>query len=73
MLNLDALGHCWVAALARYDMSLEYLKGTDNKVANALSQVQDRLNEEETRQLLGIETVMELLNCSALSNTPRGD
>ena len=28
--NLDALGHHWVAALAGYDMSLEYLKGTDN-------------------------------------------
>ena len=35
--NLDALGHCWVAALAGYNMKLEYLKGSDNKVADALS------------------------------------
>ena len=70
--NLDALGHRWVAALAGYDMSLEYLKGTDNKVADALSWVQNRLSEEETRQILDKETVRELLNCSALSDTPRG-
>ena len=71
--NLDALGHRWVAALAGYDMSLEYLKGTDNKVTNSLSRVQDRLSEEETRQILDKDTVKELLNCSALSNTPRGE
>ena len=71
--NLDALGHRWVVALAGYDMSLEYLKGTDNKVADALSRVQDRLDEGETRQLLDKEMVTELLNCSALSDTPRGE
>ena len=71
--NLDTLGHCWVAALANYDMSLEYLKGTDNKVADALSRVQDRLSEEETRQILDKDTVRELLNCSVLSDTPRGE
>ena len=38
-LNLDALGHHWVAALASYNMKLEYLKGSDNKVADALSWV----------------------------------
>ena len=37
--NLDALGHCWVVALASFNMKLEYLKGSDNKVADALSQV----------------------------------
>ena len=36
-LNLDALGHHWVAALAGYNMKLEYLKGSDNKVADTLS------------------------------------
>ena len=61
-----------MAALASYDMSLEYLKGTDNKVADALSQVQDRLSEEETRQILDKEMVRELLNCLALSDTIRG-
>ena len=54
-------------------MSLQYLKGTDNKVADALSRVQGRLSEEELRQVLDKETVKELLNCSALSDTPRGE
>ena len=38
-LNVDALGHHWVAALAGYNMKLEYLKGSDNKVVDALSRV----------------------------------
>ena len=37
--NLDALVHRWVAALASYNMKLEYLKGSDNKVTDALSRV----------------------------------
>ena len=60
--NLDALGHRWVAALAGYNMKLEYLKGSDNKVADALSQV--------STQKLDKGTITELLNsawnCSAL-------
>ena len=46
--NLDALGHCWVAALAGYNMKLEYLKGSDNKVADALSRVSTQKLDEET-------------------------
>ena len=37
--NLDTLGHHWVVALAGYNMKLEYLKGSDNKVTDALSRV----------------------------------
>ena len=54
--NLDALGHHWVAALASYNMKLEYLKGSNNKVADALSWV--------STQKLDEETVTELLNCA---------
>ena len=28
--NLDATGHCWVLALARFDFKLEYLCSADN-------------------------------------------
>ena len=42
--NLDALGHRWVAALASYNMTIKYLKGSDNKVANTLSRIEARLN-----------------------------
>ena len=63
--NLDALGHHWVAALAGYNMKLEYLKGSDNKVADALSQV--------SMQKLDKETVAELLNCVRNGGTPRAE
>ena len=51
--NLDALGHRWVTALAGYNMTIKYLKGSDNKVANALSRIEARLD---------LDTVTELLN-----------
>ena len=51
--NLDALGHRWVAALAGYNMTIRYLKGSDNKVADAMSRIEARLD---------LDTVTELLN-----------
>ena len=53
ILNLDALGHRSVAALVGYNMTIRYHKGSDNKVANALSQIETRLD---------LDTVTELLN-----------
>ena len=50
--NLDALGHRWVAALAGYNMTMRYLKGLDNKVANALSWIKTRLNPDTVTELL---------------------
>ena len=60
-LNLDALGHHWVATLVGYNMKLEYLKGSDNKVADALSRRPEKLDEE---------TVRELLNCARIGYSP---
>ena len=51
--NLDALGHRWVAALAGYNMTIRYFKGSNNKVADALSWIEARLD---------LDTVTELLN-----------
>ena len=62
--NLDALGHRWVAALARYNMKLEYLKGSNNKVADALSHAPEKLDEE---------TIRELLNCVCIRHLPRAE
>ena len=63
--NLDALGHRWVAALAGYNMKLEYLKGSDNKVADTLSQLPlEKLNEE---------AVAELLDYAHVSHKPRAE
>ena len=44
--NLDATGHRWVSALAKYDFWLEYQKGQDNAVADALSWVTTYLPPE---------------------------
>ena len=63
--NLDALGHRWVAALAGYNMKLEYLKGSDNKVVDALSQV--------STQKLDEETITELLNYAQNGSAPRAE
>ena len=63
--NLDALGHRWVAALASYNMKLEYLKGSDNKVADALSRV--------STQKLDEETITELLNYARNGGAPQAE
>ena len=63
--NLDMLGHHWVVALAGYNMKLEYLKSSNNKVADALSRV--------STQKLDEETVTELLNCTRTGSIPRAE
>ena len=63
--NLDMLGHHWVAALAGYNMELEYLKGSDNKVADALSRV--------STQKLDEETFTELLNYAQNGSASRAE
>ena len=52
MPNLDALGHRWVAALAGYNMTIRYLKGSDNKVADTLSWIEARLDPDTVTELL---------------------
>ena len=50
--NLDAAGQRWVAHLTSYNFSLEYQKGKDNTVADFLSQMNERLPEEEVQEYL---------------------
>ena len=50
--NLDALDHRWVSALADFQMSIEYVQGADNKVADALSCVKDWLSPEAVKELI---------------------
>ena len=63
--NLDAAGQRWVARLASYNFSLEYQKGKDNTVANFLSQMDERLPEEEVQDYLnqipypGVKAVLD--------------
>ena len=60
--NLDAIGHWWVAVLARYNMTIEYLKSANNKIADILSRVPQRLDPE---------AVTVLLNHTQASDVPR--
>ena len=50
--NLDATGHHWVSALAKYDFRLEYQKGRDNAAADALSWVTTHLPPEAIQAIL---------------------
>ena len=50
--NLDMTGHHWVRALASYEFTLEYQKGSDNVAADVLSWVSVRYNKDIVRSLL---------------------
>ena len=64
--NLDAVWHRWVASLAGFNFTIEYLRGADNKVANVLSQVGDRLE-------LDTDSVCELLSHVKDPMVPRAE
>ena len=55
--NLDATGHQWVSALAKYDFWLDYQKGRDNAVADTLSRVMAHLELEAVQAILDGATV----------------
>ena len=55
--NLDATGHHWVRTLAKYAFWLEYQKGQDNAVADALSWVTTHLPPEAMQAVLDEATV----------------
>ena len=63
--NLDAAGQQWVAHLTSYNFSLEHQKGKDNKVADFLSWMNERLPEEEVQEYLnqipypGVKVVLD--------------
>ena len=50
--NLDATGHWWVGALVRFNFQLEYQKGWDNTVVDALSWITTCLVPEAVQSIL---------------------
>ena len=50
--NLDGTGHQWVGALAKFNFWLEYQKGQDNTVADALSRITTCLGLEAMQSIL---------------------
>ena len=55
--NWDAVGHQWVGALAKFNFQLEYQKGRDNAVADALSQIATHLGPEAVQAVLDGATI----------------
>ena len=50
--NVDVMGHQWVSALMQFNFELEYQKGHDNTVADALRQVTIQLDPDTVRSIL---------------------
>ena len=50
--NLHATGHLWVGSLVQFNFELEYQKGHDNTVADALGQVTTQLDPDIVRSIL---------------------
>ena len=51
--NIDAMKQRWINELVKYDFSLEYQKGENNTVADALSMIEEaRLSDEDTERVL---------------------
>ena len=55
--NLDATGHQWVGALAKFNFQLEYQKGRDNTVADVLSWITTHLGLEAVQVVLDVATI----------------
>ena len=55
--NLDATCQHWMALLAGFTFSIEYQKGRDNAVADALSHVVSKLNAEAVKSILDGVTI----------------
>ena len=55
--NLDATGHWWLGALAKFNFQMEYQKGWDNTVADALSWITTHLGLEAMQAILDGATI----------------
>ena len=73
MPNLDAVGHRWVAAMAGYNFEIQYVRGSDNKVVDALSQVGGHLDEGDMKELLDQRAIKELLSHAVRYGMPRAE
>ena len=71
--NLDEVGHRWVAAMAGCNFKIQYVRGSDNKVANALSRVGGRLDEDDIKELLNQKAIKELLSHTFRYGVPRAE
>ena len=73
MPNLDAFGHRWVAAMAGYNFDIQYIRGSDNKVADTLSCIGGHLDEDDVKELLDQSTIKELLSHAVPYGMPQAE
>ena len=59
--------------MAGYNFEIEYIQGSDNKVADALSQVGERLDEDAVKELLDQGVIKELLNNATRYSVPHAE
>ena len=74
--RLDAAGHRWVANLADYNFSLKYQRDKDNTVTDFLSQMEDRLSDEEVNEQIAKipeDGVRAVLDNTHIPITDRGE
>ena len=79
--NLDATKHRWIDESVPFTFSLEYQKGKNNVVADALSRIGKKwLPPEETNAILratpllkGDQTVVEVFNKKEEDKAPKRD
>ena len=62
--NLDASGHQWVGALAKFNFKLEYQKGQDNTMADMLSHI---------TTCLGLKAMQAILDGATLHASQRAE
>ena len=63
--NLDATDHCWVGALASFEFELEYQKGSENGVADALSHLPIQHDHRTMKSLMEGAVMGTLSRCEA--------
>ena len=63
--NLDITGHRWVGALASFKFKLEYKKGSENGVADALSRIPIRHDHRTMKSLMEGAVMGALSRCEA--------
>ena len=71
--NLDAVRHRWVVAMAGYKFEIQYVHGSDNKVADTLSCVGECLDKDDVKELLDQSTIKELLSHAVHYGMPQAE
>ena len=59
--------------MAGYNFEIEYMRGSDNKVTNALSRVGEHLDEDAVKELLDQGIIKELLTHATCFGIPQAD